>query len=342
MSVIAPSSTQTGTQSAVIGPSFEFVDQVDWEELAEKGGFGRRDRPLLVKGAVRMWPAWKRWSFARLAELRRPDGSEPVTRFITGVVEQGTTSEQYDLPVGPYLRELAECATEAGCARDHRDDVGLLPDRRRRLIRAGDRFHLDWSYMKTFTANRVYLSQWNILQEFPALRDDFDIRRLWPGWRWTWEYVFLGPENTVTGLHFDFPNNWFCQVQGTKEVVLVTPDQSRHMCPSKKFDWGATLSDIDITRLDEQPRQRAQFEKVRGLYARVEAGDALFIPKRTWHAVVALEPSISLAVFGLTPLEIVIGGGTAELQGMLHRLRLYRWGNCACHKMNGSATSLQS
>ena len=67
------------------------------------------------------------------------------------------------------------------------------------------------------------------------------------------------------------------------------------------------------------------------MYARVEAGDALFIPKRTWHAVVALEPSVSLAVFGLTPSEIVIGGGRAELRGLLHRLGLYRWGNCACH-----------
>ena len=63
-----------------------------------------------------------------------------------------------------------------------------------------------------------------------------------------------------------------------------------------------------------------------------QAGDALFIPKGTWHAVVALEPSISLAVFGLTPPEVVINGGWAELKGLLHRFRLYRWGNCACHK----------
>src|SRR5439155_4074343 len=118
----------------------------------------------------------------------------------------------------------------------------------------------------------------------------------------------------------DFPDNWFSQVRGTKEVVLVTRDQSRHMCPSQKFDWGATLSAIDITRLAGQGRERAEFEKVRGLYARVEAGDALFIPKGTWHAVVALEPSISLAVFGLKPLEVLLNGGRAELKGLLPRL----------------------
>jgi hypothetical protein len=58
----------------------------------------------------------------------------------------------------------------------------------------------------------------------------------------------------------------------------------------------------------------------------------LFIPKGTWHAVVAREPSISLAVFGLTPMEVVINGGWAEFKHLLHNLRLYRWGNCACHK----------
>jgi hypothetical protein len=313
-----------------VGPEFEFVDEVRWDERTARDGFGRRARPVLVKGAVRAWPAWERWSFDRLAALRKPDGSEAVARFITGVVEQGATREQYDAPVGPYLRELAQAARRATAAPD--PDAGLLSDRRRADLRRGDRFRLDWSYLRTFVPDRVYLSQWEILREFPELKSDFAIRRLWPGRRLTWQYAFVGPAHTVTGLHYDFPDNWFCQVRGTKEVVLIPRDQSRHMCPARKFDWGATLSDIDITRLAEQGRERSAFERVRGLYARVEAGDALFIPKGTWHAVVAREPSISLAVFGLTPAEVVIGGGWAELKGLLHRLRLYRWGNCACHK----------
>ncbi len=313
-----------------VGPQFEFVDEVAWDELAASGGFGRRTRPLLVKGAVRAWPAWERWSFDRLADLRKPDGSEAVARFITGVVEQGATREQYDAPVGPYLRELARTADRAAAM--PRPDAGLLSDRRRATLRQDDRFRLDWAYLNTFVPDRVYLSQWEMLRAFPALARDFAIRQLWPGWRLTWQYAFVGPANTVTGLHYDFPDNWFCQVRGTKEVILVTGDQSHHMCPSRKFDWGATLSAIDITRLAEQERERAAFEKVCGLYARVEAGDALFIPKGTWHAVVAREPSISLAVFGLTPAEVIINGGWAELKGLLHRLRLYRWGNCACHK----------
>jgi hypothetical protein len=313
---------------AALGPEFEFVEEVRWDELRAGGGFGRRARPLLVKGAVKQWPAYSRWSFDAFAALRKPDGSEAVARFITGVVEQGATREQFDAPVGPYLRELAHIAA----AHRPRSGAGLLADERRAVLNPGDRFRLDFSYLTTFVPDRVYLSQWEVLREFPELKADFAIRTLWPGWRLTWQYAFVGPAHTVTGLHYDFPDNWFCQVRGLKEVILVTSDQSRHMCPSRKFDWGATLSAIDITRLADQQRERFEFEKVRGLYARVEAGDALFIPKGTWHAVVAREPSISLAVFGLTPTEVVINGGLAEFKRLLHNLRLYRWGNCACHK----------
>jgi lysine-specific demethylase 8 len=314
--------------TAYLGPSFQLVDEIAWEDLVRAGGFGPRTTPLLVKGAVRAWPAWERWSFERLAGLRRPDGSEVVFRFQNGLVEQGVTRQPLDLPIAPYIRGLAEVS-----GRPCPGDVGLLPYRRWRRTARGETFHLDWGYMKSFEADRVYLAQWNILDEFPAMRRDFDIRGLWPGWRWTWEFVFIGPARTVTGVHYDFPNNWFCQVRGTKEVIVFAPDQTPHLCKSLKYDWGATLSDIDISRLDELPREREAFARARGRYARVEAGDALFIPRRNWHAVVALEPSVSLAVFGLTPMEILVGGGKSELKHLLHKLRLYRWGNCTCHKM---------
>jgi lysine-specific demethylase 8 len=312
---------------AFLGPTFKRVEQVDGEGPHRTRGFGARSRPLLVKGAVRNWPAWRRWSFERLAELRRPDGSEVVFRFQNGLVEQGVTRPPLDLPIGPYIRELAAKAGR------EKEDGGLLPRARFDALGPEDCFRLDWSYMQSFESDRVYLAQWNILDEFPELRQDFAIRELWPGWRYTWEFVFIGPAHTVTGLHYDFPNNWFCQVRGTKEVLVFPPDQAGYMCRSRKYDWGATLSDIDISRLDQMPERRDLFEQAKGFYARVEPGDALFIPKRNWHAVVAREPCISLGVFGLTPLEIVLGGGPSEFRSLLHKLHLHAWGNCTCHRM---------
>jgi lysine-specific demethylase 8 len=287
---------------------------------------GRKDSPLLVKGAVRSWPAWTRWSFDQLAELGYPDGKEAVCRLQEGLVEQGATKLVSQVPVGPYLRELSR-ATQNPVP----GDVGLLPDSRRKSLAPGEQFHMNWPHLRSFEPNRRYLADWPVLQEFPALRRDFNIRTLWPGRRWTWEYMFVGPANTVTGLHRDIHNNWFCQVRGTKEVLLIPRDQTRHMCVSKKYNLGSVLSKINISQLDPQDRKAREFAKTHGLYARVEAGDALYIPKNTWHAVVALTPSISLATFGLTALEVVTAGAWGEFKHLLHRLRIYRWRNCVCH-----------
>ena len=320
--------------STYLGPKFRLVDTITVDELVAQGGFHPRTRPLLVKGAVKQWPAWENWSFTEIADLKRPDGSEVVTTFQNGLVEQGVTRQPVVQPVAPYLRELEDTAAKirAGWSQN----TGLCPDRVWKGLQPGEEFHLKWDYLNSFKPNRVYLAQWDILNEFPELREDFEIRSLWKNWRWTWEYVFIGPANTVTGLHYDFPNNWFCQVRGVKEFLLFPPENRPNMCPSQKYDWGATLSDIDISRLAEQPKESAAFAKTNGLYARCEPGDALFVPKQTWHCVVALEPSISLAVFGLTLPEIVLEGGPSELRSLLHKLHLYRWGNCTCHKMDAA------
>lgn len=310
------------------GPTFQLVETVDWRDLQRAGGFTARSSPLLVKGPVKNWSAWRNWSFENLSCLRRHDGSEIVFRFQNGLVEQGVTRPPLDLPVGPYLRDLA---TEAGDPIS--EDAGLMSASRLRTTKPGDAFHLDWSYMNSFQANKVYLAQWDILREFPNMKRDFAIRELWNGLRWTWEFVFIGPKHTVTGLHFDFPNNWFCQVRGTKEVMLFDPSQSPLMSQSKKYDWGATLSDIDISRWSEQRELFEKFSNAHGRYARVEAGDALFIPRGHWHSVVALEPSVSLAVFGLTPAEIIFRGGRSEFWALLHKLGLYANNRCTCHKM---------
>ena len=319
------------------GPAFQLVDTITAEELAAQGGFRPRPRPLLVKGAVKLWPAWEKWSFAKIADLKHKDGSEVVTTFQNGLVEQGVTRPPVIQPVAPYLHELE--AASAKIRAEWGQDTGLCPDRQWKSLQPGEKFHLNWAHLQSFKPNRVYLAQWDILKEFPELRNDFAIRSLWKSWRWTWEYVFIGPSNTVTGLHFDFPNNWFCQVRGVKEFLLFPPENRPHMCESQKYDWGATLSDINISKLDEQPRERESFAKANGLYARCEPGDALFVPKQTWHCVVALQPSISLAVFGLTLPEIILGGGPSEFRSLLHKMHLYRWGNCTCHLASATSTA---
>lgn len=308
------------------GPAFLLVPEMSWEEYRRERPRGLRT-PLLVKGAVKAWPAWENWTFSKLAQLRRTDGTPVVCRFQEGLVEQGTTGPLPQLPVAPYLEALAEASAKVSGPPE-----GLLPHAQKTSLVPGRPFPLHWAHLQSFLPNRRYLADWPILSEFPELRRDFAIRTLWSGLRWTWEYVFIGPANTVTGLHRDIHNNWFCQVRGTKELLLFPPGESALMSRSPKYNLGSVLSTIDITRLDEQPREAELFARARGYYVRAEAGDALYIPKNTWHAVVSLEPSISLGVFGLTALEIVTEGAWAEMKNVFHRFGLYRRKNCICHE----------
>jgi lysine-specific demethylase 8 len=316
--------------SAYVGPRFRFVRELPAEGL-RSGSLEDFREPLLVRGAIRSWPACRQWTFESLAGLRRRDGSDVQVQFQDGLVEQGRTRPLPTLPVSPFLLELA-----AESRKGVPPDRGLLPENRRRRIGATDAFHIDWAGFSSSLTPWRYIADWPILQEFPALRKDFDIRSLWPGLRWTWEYVFVGPSGTVTGLHLDIHNNWFCQVRGSKELLLFPARQIPKSCISGKYNLGSVLSTIDILRLGEQPREAEAFSRAEGQYALVEAGDALYIPKGFWHAVVSREPSISLGVFGLTVPEILTEGAWAEFKNLLHLARLYRWKNCICHEAAGS------
>src|SRR5262245_30815544 len=130
------------------GPAFRMVEERAADSLCQQGA-GAHDHPLLVKGAVRAWPAWTRWSFDQLAELRYPDGKEAVCRFQQGLVEQGATQPLPVLPVAPYLRELARAAQSPVS-----EEAGLLPESRRKSLAPGEAFFLNWPHLRSFEPNR--------------------------------------------------------------------------------------------------------------------------------------------------------------------------------------------
>jgi hypothetical protein len=126
----------------------------------------------------------------------------------------------------------------------------------------------------------------------------------------------MGPAGTVTGLHYDWNPNIFTNVRGVKDWILFPAGQDHALQPSLKFDWGATCSSVDVSRVAAMPAAvRERFVAARGgWYARVEAGDALIVPPGTWHAVVARTPCISVSAFGLTVLQVLTNGVARTFQ----------------------------
>src|SRR5437879_9112804 len=165
------------------GPEFELVPGTT---SISADGLRKVRSPLLLRGALKSWPAWTRWSFDQIGA--HCDEKKVVSKFQDGLVEQGSTKPLPVLPVAPFLRELSAAARIPPS-----DEAGLLPPVRRRALRTGERFLLNWRYLQSLPTNRRYLADWALLEVFPELRKDLNLAALWPGWRWTWEYSFIGP-----------------------------------------------------------------------------------------------------------------------------------------------------
>lgn len=123
-----------------------------------------------------------------------------------------------------------------------------------------------------------------------------------------YDFAAFGPEDvkvialwmgayTCSGLHYDWVDNLFAQVYGTKQVILAPPEEARHLYP---FPDNHTKSQV----APRQPDLRAfpRFQHARLLTAVVEPGDVVYIPKGWWHFLGAPGASISLTCWYGSPL----------------------------------------
>ena len=81
--------------------------------------------------------------------------------------------------------------------------------------------------------------------------------------------------------HFDTHDNIIFQIDGTKELYISHPNESQYMYMDHHDKYG--LSPINVDRVDLQ--RYPAFAEAPPLYARVAAGDALFIPDGWWHLI---------------------------------------------------------
>jgi lysine-specific demethylase 8 len=330
------------------GPLFSRVAEVSYDPsggsawLAELAG--ARDTPLLVRGVARhIAPElMERWSFELLASRceRAPLASKG--RAADGLIEQGDTRTWLPIVPSAYLRELAAAEEADGAPRG-----GLAPpgSAAAAALSSGERTTVDWSaYAQAGKVQQGYLSHWDLVDLVPACQQELRaLHALWPRSSTCFDVAWVGPPNTFTGLHWDYPNNWLTQVRGTKEVLLFMRDQAARLPLSPKYDYGSENCRVDLTRLADGggggggggDAEAAQlFCETKGLYCRLEPGDCLYIPRRTFHAVNSLSPSISVSSFGHSPAELVSRGLFMVLRDWLHTAGLHNgrpWGSCTCH-----------
>ncbi|KAI0564457.1 Cupin-like protein [Gracilaria domingensis] len=138
----------------------------------------------------------------------------------------------------------------------------------------------------------VYMAQHPILNYVPTLREDVktpEYLKVVDKTKADLVNMWMGSSGTGTKLHFDSADNILVQLVGSKQLVLIEPDQSHLLYQATLKD---NISPVDITEPDLARFPR--FAEVRGTTIKLEPGDAVYIPAQHWHWVRAISSSISI------------------------------------------------
>lgn len=218
------------------------------------------NRPVVLKGLMADWPALGNWSPRSFAE-----------RF---------GDERVEVMVG----------------READPDHDLRPEHHREELRLREAVERMGARGPT---NDIYLVARNALLQRPAFRPLLEELRAPAGIiapdlsTDACLHVWLGPAGTFSGLHHDHLNVLFCQVHGRKRFWLIPPFDMPCVYNRR---W--LLSDVDV-RAPDLERYPA-FAQVSVREVVLGPGDALFLPVGWWHAVLALDASISVSFVSFT------------------------------------------
>lgn len=268
---------------------------------------------VLPRSQFRDLPASKNW-FQPSANTERPE-----TRLNVEYLQSHAADAFVPLEL-----------TETAPSDDHKC-AGGSSDQNTTNIVSFRKFHapltlfLEWMRLAETTpqSTRLYLAQCQLLDLPPILRQDFPtpdiITQAGKGDVYDTN-VWIGHPPTYTPLHRDPNPNLFVQLAGQKVVRLLAPTDGQAVFSAIRRQLGRSGSkDAAAFRGEEmmQGREGALLDKmvwgVRmstdsgdgvGYEARLEAGDALFIPKGWWHSIRGVGDGVTASVSRYPILEI--------------------------------------
>ncbi|NRA91134.1 MAG: cupin-like domain-containing protein [Psychroserpens sp.] len=183
------------------------------------------------------------------------------------------------------------------------------------------------------TETETYLGNMPIAKMFPELLEHVDFSLISKNTVRNSTSLWIGPRGTLTGWHTDrLANNILALIEGRKLVFLVSPKESKKMYPSKKYEPGSRLSDVNMEDFDAN--KCPDFKNANVQYTIIQPGEMLFIPQTWWHCVYGLDISISSNNFAFTPFDNFRMKSAELVKRILHSIGLYAYNNCVCHYIN--------
>jgi lysine-specific demethylase 8 len=250
------------------------------------------EEPYVIEQGMVEWGAWGKWSFPYIKQV----AGDYRVKMTLGNSEKDQT-KLIKTTIGDFIDQY--CLGDGANLGGSRDEV-------------------------------PYLQELNLLAEFPDLNADLELPSLYPQWCLTRTFSWMGTTGSMTGLHNDSLHNFHVQCCGRKRFLFIPTDKLPKSLISSKYDSGTYLALIDL--LSEEYASSPFFEQLEAeIYEVVlEPGEILYIPRWWWHQVISIEPTISVNCFMSFAFDIFISGYYVVLE-ILHRLGLYKKGNCACH-----------
>ena len=271
------------------GQAVESVEKVSAEAF-------RRDiypgnRPVLLKGQVKSWPAVE-------AGLSSPTDIVRYIRHFDRGQPVDTNFGRNEIGGKFFYNERMD---GLNFTRKSRSISGTMD---RILNQAGhDR------------PQAIYIQSVPVADHLPDFQKDNDLDITHPT---ASARIWIGNQ-AIVQAHFDLKENIACVVSGRRRFTLFPPEQTPNLYPGP-FEMtmaGPPVSMVDLADPDFEKHPRFREAMEHALVAEMEPGDALYIPYFWWHHVEALDPFNVLVNYWWNDADPGLG---SQFDAMLHAL----------------------
>lgn len=143
--------------------------------------------------------------------------------------------------------------------------------------------------------------------------------------------VWMGLKGSKTGIHYDKDyRNYLCQIYGKKKIYLWSPNDTKYMYQSDKYEKCAGLSKINLWDIDNETKYPL-FNKAKCIEIILNPGEIIYIPSYWWHAVENITDNLAFSV-RYENINSCIEKALIDMPlFFLHNIGLYKKNNCMCH-----------
>jgi hypothetical protein len=222
------------------------------EEFAER--YVRRERPVIVRGAIKDWPPSYKWTPEYLKAM-----------YGAHSLKIGVSTN------GDYL-DYAE-----------RLKIGVEP--KIAFAKAVDSIFTPAHADEKCRVHQQSLHTWGALnEESPPIR--YVLRKALS------KNIWMGSTGNVTKTHYDMEDNINIQLLGRKEIILFPSTQLDELYPRSAWDYMSNFSRVEIEKPDLS--RYPLFSRATPFRAILEPGDFIYIPIYWWHQFRTLEASLNV------------------------------------------------